>query len=393
MGCCEATNPDLLGVVSGPAAGSGPTGGERPAAGSGPADGGRSTAGLELAGGERPDPGTAWDRRTALKTLLGTGVVIAVSGGCGPRPRDGATTLRLAFCGQLLCVVPYEVTRVRGHFADQGFDVELVYTRGGNAAMQALVGGAVDYAGTSFDVALQAAANGAAIRRVASTGRLPLFALAVAPGRTTEIDAVSDLEDRTVGISGLGNADHALLLFLLDQAGADAGRVQFAAVGTNLFDALRIGQVDAAMVQEPALSLITDAGGRELVNFMELEEARRHLGGAYEFMGVAVRADERDQRQDETRRLAAALERGLADTRTLPAADVVAALPAALVAGGDLGQLEAIIERYRLSLYPEQVATDLEAARRVVRAQEIAGLLEPGQVELDTLVHADALDG
>lgn len=370
MGCCEATNPDLLGVVSGPAAG-----------------------GSEQPGGGRPDPGAAWDRRTTLKALMAAGAVVAVSGGCGPRPRDGATPLRLAFCGQLLCVVPYEVTRVRGHFADQGFDVELIYTRGGSAAMQALVGGAVDYAGTSFDVALQAAANGAAIRRVASTGRLPLFALAVAPGRTAEIDAVADLEGRTVGISGLGNADHALLLFLLDQAGADAGRVRFAAVGTNLFDALRIGQVDAAMVQEPALSLITDAGGRELVNFMELDEARRHLGGAYEFMGVAVRADERDRRRDETRRLAAALERGLADTRTLPAADVVAALPAALVAGGNLGQLEAIIERYRLSLYPERVATDFDAARRVVRAQEIADLLEPGQVDLDTLVAADALDG
>ena len=126
---------------------------------------------------------------------------------------------------------------------------------------------------------------------------------------------------------------------------------------------------------------------------MELEEARRHLGGAYEFMGVAVRAGERDRRLDEMRRLGAALERGLADTRTLPPADVVAALPAALVAGGDVGQLEAIIERYRLSLYPERVATDLAAAERVVRAQEIAGLLAPGQVELATLVDADALHG
>ena len=369
MGCCEATNPSLLGVVSGPAAGSDP------------------------AGGGRPDPGDDWDRRTALKTLLGAGAVIAVSSGCGSRPRDGATPLSLAFCGQLLCVVPYEVTRVRGHFADQGFDVELIYTRGGNAAVQALVGGAVDYAGSSFDVALQAAANGAAIRRVASTGRLPLFALAVAPDRSAEIDAVADLEGRTVGVSALGNADHALLLFLLDQAGADAASVQFATVGTNLFDALRIGQVDAAMVQEPALSLITEAGGRELVNFMELDEARRHVGGAYEFMGVAVRAAERDERLDEIRRLASALERGLADTRTLPPADIVAALPAALVAGGDLGQLEAIVERYRLSLYPERVTVDLEAAGRVARAQEIAGLLEPGQVDLATLVDADALAG
>ena len=369
MGCCEATNPDLLGVVSDPAADS------------------------ARAGGERPDPGADWDRRTALKTLLGAGAVVAVSGGCGPQPRDGATPLSLAFCGQLLCVVPYEVTRARGHFADQGFDVELIYTRGGNAAVQALVGGAVDYAGSSFDVALQAAANGAQIRRVASTGRLPLFALAVAPGRSVEIDAVADLEGRTVGVSALGNADHALLLFLLDQAGADAASVQFATVGTNLFDALRIGQLDAAMVQEPALSLITEAGGRELVNFMELDEARRHVGGAYEFMGVAVRAAERDERLDEIRRLGVALERGLADTRTLPPADIVAALPAALVAGGDLGQLQAIVERYRLSLYPERVTIDLDAAGRVARAQEIAGLLEPGQVDLDTLVDADALAG
>lgn len=369
MGCCEATNPNLLGVVSDPGADSG------------------------RADGDRPDPGADWDRRAALKTLLGAGAVIAVSSGCGPRPRDGATPLSLAFCGQLLCVVPYEVTRVRGHFADQGFDVELIYTRGGNAAVQALVGGAVDYAGSSFDVALQAAANGAAIRRVASTGRLPLFALAVAPDRSAEIDAVADLEGRTVGVSALGNADHALLLFLLDQAGADASSVQFATVGTNLFDALRIGQLDAAMVQEPALSLITEAGGRELVNFMELDEARRHVGGAYEFMGVAVRADERDERLDEIRRLATALERGLADTRTLPPADVVAALPAALVAGGDLGQLEAIVERYRLSLYPERVTVDLDAAGRVARAQEIAGLLEPGQVDLATLVDTDALAG
>jgi len=37
--------------------------------------------------------------------------------------------------------------------------VQIVYTRGGNAAMQALVGGAVDYAATALDVAIQAYAN------------------------------------------------------------------------------------------------------------------------------------------------------------------------------------------------------------------------------------------
>ena len=367
MGCCEATNPNLLGVVSG------------------------SRSESESPGQRWPEPG-AWDRRTTLKSLVGAAGVIAVSG-CASEPQDGMTGLRLAFCGQLLCVVPYEVSRVRGHFAQQGLAVELVYTRGGNAAMQALVGGAVDYAGTSFDVALQAAANGAPIRRVASTGRLPLFALAAAPEQAGVIDSVAALEGRTVGISALGNADHALLLFLLDQAGVDVGTVQFAAIGTNVFDALRIGQVAAAMLQEPALSLIVEAGGRELVNFMEIEEARRHLGGSYAFMGVSVRAAERDGRLPEIRKLAAALAAGLVDTRTLPPAEIVAALPDALVAGGDVARLERVIERYRQSLYPEGVDVDVEAAGRVMRAQEVAGLLEPGQVDLDSLLDTGALAG
>src|SRR4029079_2824555 len=155
-------------------------------------------------------------------------------GSCSPKPAAPLSRIKLAFRGQLLCVVPYEVTRARGHFAAQGLDVELVYTRGGSAAMQALVGGAVEYAGTSFDVALQAFANGADIRRFASTGRLPLFALAVAPKDRDVIKTIKDLEGKTVGISALGNADHALLLFLPAQAHADAKKVRFAAIGTNV---------------------------------------------------------------------------------------------------------------------------------------------------------------
>ena len=363
MGCCEATNPDFEGLDP-----------EEPTGTS----------------WRWPPADTDLDRRTVVKGLLAATGALAI-GSCGPRAGD--TTVRLAFCGQLLCVVPYEVTRARGHFADEGLDIELVYTRGGNAAMQALVGGAVEYAGTSFDVALQAVANGADVRRFASTGRLPLFALAVSPHEIDTVLEVADLEGRTVGISGLGNADHTLLLFLLDQAQVDADSVRFAAIGTNLFDALRIGQVDAAMVQEPSLSLVVEAGGRELVNFMEIEQAREHLGGPYEFMGVSVRADERDTRVPEMRRLAAALAKGLADTRTLPSDEVVAALPSALLAGSDVDRLRDIIERYRLSLYPESVAIEPDAARRVVRAQEVSGLLAPGDVDLSVLLDTETLSG
>lgn len=359
MGCCESSNPDLIGLAD-------------------------EFRNLDL----------TFDRRSTLKGLLGVAGVIAISSGVPGSAKAQGTKVRLAFCGQLLCVIPYEVTRARGHFADQGIDIELVYTRGGSAAIQALVGGAVEYAGSSFDAALQAYKNGADIRRFASTGRLPLFALASAPARVDELKSVADLAGRTVGVSALGNADHALMLFLLSEAGVDHRSVAFATLGTNLFDALRLGQVDAGMVQEPALSLIIAAGGGELLNFMEIEQATAQLGGAYEFMGVAVRAEDRDSRRDEMRKLAAALKKGLDDTRVnLTPDEIIAALPSALIAGGDMDQLKAIIGRYRASLYPETVVIDKAAAGRVMAAHEAAEILAPGEVDLDTLMDTSILEG
>ncbi len=103
----------------------------------------------------------------------------------------------------------------------------------------------------------------------------------------------------------------------MKRAGADSNKVRFATLGTNILDALRLGQVDAGMVQEPALSLITEAGGRVISNIMDIAEANRHLGGAYEFMGVAVRLEERERRRDEMGRLSRALAKGLRDTAQL----------------------------------------------------------------------------
>jgi len=259
--------------------------------------------------------------------------------------------------------------------------------------MRALVGGSVDYAGTSFDVALQAYSKGAKIRRFASTGRLPLFALAVSPKQKATIKEIRNLEGKTVGISALGNADHALLLFLLGHVGADAKKVRFAALGTNLYDALRLGQVDAGMVQEPALTLINAAGGSTLVNVMDIADATKYLGGSYEFMGVTVRAAERDRRLEEMKKLAAALKDGLHDTRTIPADDIIAALPKALVAGANIEQLKTIIGRYRTSLYPESVSIDMASADRVRKAHIAANILGPGAVDLSTLVDTAVLGG
>jgi len=318
---------------------------------------------------------TAWNgkdfhRRTVLKGAAALAGTLAAS-----RARAAGKRIRLAFCSQLLCIIPYEVARAHGYYEKEGLDVELVYARGGGAAMQALVGGAVDYGATALDVALTAYVKGAPIRRFISTGKLPLFALAVAPKAAKVITSIKALEGHTVGISGLGNADHALCLFLLHQAGADASRVQFATMGPNLLEALRLGQVDAGMVQEPALTLIVKAGGRVLVNAMQTADAHKYLGGNYEFMGVAVRVAEIPSRVDEMKALARALSGALQAVQTLSPDDLVKSLPPEMTTGADTGAMRDILAKYRASLYPTTVKLDLAAANRVAQSLEIAGLL------------------
>jgi NitT/TauT family transport system substrate-binding protein len=320
-------------------------------------------------------PGTDLSRRSVLKGAAAIASALPSAASADAQEKS----IKLAYCSQLLCGVPYEVARAGGHFKNHGLNVELVYTRGGSAAMQALVGGAVDYAATSLDVAITAYGNaGADIRRFAVTGRLPLFAVITAPRTASTITGIKALEGRTVGISALGNADHALTLYLLKQAGADAAKVQFATLGVNLLEALRQGQVDAGLVQEPALTLIQRGGGRVLMNGMDLEDATKHLGGAFEFMGVAVRTKEIAQRRPEMIALTKALADALTALHGMSGEAIVAAFPKEMTTGLNLKEFADIVTRYRDSLYPDAVTIDLDAAGRVERSLTVGGLLKPG---------------
>jgi NitT/TauT family transport system substrate-binding protein len=219
---------------------------------------------------------------------------------------------------------------------------------------------------------------------------LPLFALAVAPGEVGNITSLADLEGKTVGVSALGNADHTLVLFLLAQAGVDSGSVDFAVLGPNLYEGLRRGQIQAGMVQEPALSLIVEEGGRVLFNAMDIADAEKHLGGAYEFMGVAYRAAEREERLEQMRALARALEAGLRYQREAPIERLRESLPSELLVGGDGERFDQIVSRYRESLYPVDVDIDRAACERVVNSLRTGGALEK-DIDLDRLLDVDVV--
>jgi NitT/TauT family transport system substrate-binding protein len=130
-------------------------------------------------------------------------------------------------------------------------------------------------------------------------------------------------------------------------------------------------------VQEPALTILTKAGSRTLVNAMDIADAQKYLGGPYEFMGVSVRAKEVDERRAEMMQLAAGLDDALKAMPKMKADELVGALPKELLAGGNIEQYRDVLARYSGSLYPDRVTIDLASSRRVAETLKTAGLVKP----------------
>src|SRR5258705_11693054 len=81
-------------------------------------------------------PDTDVSRRALFK---GAALVASVIPAARPTPSEAqGKEIKLAYCSQLLCGVPYEVARSAGYFKNLGLDVQMESTRGANAAMQPL---------------------------------------------------------------------------------------------------------------------------------------------------------------------------------------------------------------------------------------------------------------
>jgi NitT/TauT family transport system substrate-binding protein len=286
-------------------------------------------------------------------------------------------TIQIGFCSQFLCAPPYVVTYASDLFKSEGLDVRIVYFRGSPAVVQALAGGAIDYAASTFEDVLQAASHGVFLTRFLSTAKLPLFALAVAPGRVKEIATAKDLEGRTVGVAAVGAPSEVWTRSLMKQQGADGGKVRYVALGPNIFDALRLGQVDAAWVNEPSLTLLKRLGSTTLVNFMETDDATRVFGGRYEFMGLSTLRAQAAARRDEMVALGRAMNKGLAALQQVSPVDAIHTMPAPLLAGLDIPLLADVLERYRAALYPTTGAIDVAACERNVQVLRGLGLITP----------------
>lgn len=322
-------------------------------------------------------------RRQFLTSTLVGGAGVAFLAACGTgdgelvpdesgTPR-ALTRMDLGFCSQVLCVLPYEVAVRQGYFREQGYDVNLVYFRGGALAMNALLSNSIDWVGTPMDLVVSAWGTGKQAVMVVSTANLPFFALVAGPGKN--INSLQDLRGKTIGIGNLNTTDHLLGRYLLTRANIPEDQVSFVPAGANLYDGVLRGQVDAGMVQEPSLTLLERNGGRVLVNFMKQADAQSHLGGNYQFMGLNTRPGVLDAHPDAPRKLAAALVKANQWIREHSGAEIVKNVPDELVAGGDDEIFATALDRVKNDLYPSDGRLDQSSIQRVIDVQKLSGAL------------------
>ncbi len=157
-----------------------------------------------------------------------------------------------------LCYLPTMLAHQLGEFKKAGVDVDIVQFKGGSELLKAVMGGSADVVSGYFDHCVNLAAKGQHLQAFVVYDRFPGFALVISPKHTAEINSVKDLANKKVGVSAPGSSTDFFLKYMLGQNGVDPNSVGVIGVGlgATAIAAMEQGQIDAAIMLDPAVTVL-----------------------------------------------------------------------------------------------------------------------------------------
>jgi ABC-type nitrate/sulfonate/bicarbonate transport system substrate-binding protein len=211
-----------------------------------------------------------------------------------------AERIRLALPSRSMGYLPLFVAVHRGFMKDEGIDIELP-TLLPNIAHNALLNGEVDYHGVA-DSALRIAAQGAPVKSIFFSARLPNYFLMAKP----QFKSVPELRSKFIAVSRFGGTTDLAARVALSSHGLDPRRdvvLIMIGLGNTRNAALMAGSVDATIANPPDNTMLKQKGFRELL----------FLGDAIEFPSNGFTTTDRRlaENRDQVKRLLRALYRGL----------------------------------------------------------------------------------
>src|SRR5262249_40262051 len=174
------------------------------------------------------------------------------------RSGSSGAHVRIAVGGQNQMVyLPTTLAQQLGFYREEGLDVELQDFAGGAKALQALVGGSADVVSGFYDHTIQMAAEGRELVAFVSMLRYPGMILVASPP-PPEITKIEDLKGRIAGVTTAGSSSQMMLTSMLNRHGVAADAVSITAIGAaaTAVAAMEHGKVDAAMMADPAFTVV-----------------------------------------------------------------------------------------------------------------------------------------
>jgi NitT/TauT family transport system substrate-binding protein len=247
---------------------------------------------------------TRWSRSAGgssrLVVALGAVVLLAACGSAEvPTPAastqpKGAPAIALEKPNLRVGVLPIvdaaavQLAKSAGYFTTEGLDVELVPIQGGAVAIPKLATGELDLSWTNWPSAISAQANGTSSLRLLPEGYSTApgsFQIMTAPG--SPIRSPKDLVGKTVAVNTIRSITDLLARSALLSAGVDASTVKFTELPfPDMPNALKWGQIDAAVMVEPFITLTENQFGAVSLLDVTGAEATNNLS----FSGLASTA-------------------------------------------------------------------------------------------------------
>jgi len=166
-------------------------------------------------------------------------------------------------------VAPIYLGQQEGIFEDYGLDVTLTQERGGDTIIPAVESRELDFGYSNVTSLVIAHAEGTPVEIVATgaqtTGSSDNDFSAVMVDPASKIEAITDLEGKTVAVNTLNNIFDSMISEGLEQTGGDPNQVEFVELAfPDMVDQLEAGNVDAIATVEP-FAVVGDQAGLERI--------------------------------------------------------------------------------------------------------------------------------
>jgi NitT/TauT family transport system substrate-binding protein len=195
-------------------------------------------------------------------------------------PETSHITLAVAGASNFL---PGYFAKDHGIFARHGLDVSVVVVNEGSTAIAGLMSDSFQFAGPTSTVFLQAVDSGLDVVVAAPAYAFPTESkVGILAAPAAHITSAKDMVGRKLGTPGLGGILDILAKDWEQRAGVDPAKVNVVELAFPLMaDALRSGQVDAVIANEPVYPRLIDQHLAELVFDLRQLPPPGTIGGMY----------------------------------------------------------------------------------------------------------------